>query len=155
MASEAQLLAMGLSSKDINDGTFINSGKWPEKAALQTAIGNSTLCVDKPEGDELFVVAKPTTNLQLAKCNLMIPVAKVSAIIPAGNTSLVLDEEAILAKREGAEWSLEKMTWSKGDTKDSKYMKVASSPDTYADPQYFDYVPIKVRNATATFRESY
>ena len=47
------------------------------------------------------------------------------------------------------------MTWSKGDTKDSKYMKVASSPDTYAVPQYFDYVSINVRNATATFKESY
>ena len=77
MASEAQLLAMGLTPKDTtNDETFINSGKWPEKRALQTAIANSTLCEDKPEGDELFAVAKPIVNLQLAKCNLMILLKK-------------------------------------------------------------------------------
>ena len=60
MASEAQLLAMGLSPKDNQDGTFINSGKWPEKAALQTLLGKSTLGVDKPDGDEIFAVAQPT-----------------------------------------------------------------------------------------------
>ena len=79
------------------------------------------------------------------------PIAKISAIVVAGNpdgTNKAIEEEAALTKKEGAEWSLEKLTWSKGDTKESKYMKVASNPDSYAVPQYFDYVPVKDYSTT-------
>ena len=38
MASEAQLLAMGLSPKENEDGTFMISSNWTEKAALHTLV---------------------------------------------------------------------------------------------------------------------
>ena len=41
------------------------------------------------------------------------PIAKISAIVVAGNpdgTNKAIEEEAALTKKEGAEWSLEKLT---------------------------------------------
>ena len=77
---------MGLMPKDnLNDERLFNSCEWDRKAELRTAIINSDLSEDKAEGDELFAIAKLTTNLQLAKCNLMIPIAKISAIVVHGN----------------------------------------------------------------------
>ena len=105
MAFEAQLLAMGLSPKENEDGTFMSSSDWTQKAALHTLVKKSTLGEDKPNGEELFAVAKATANSDLAKCNMMIPIAKVAAVLPAGSANLVLEDEAILAKREGAEWN--------------------------------------------------
>ena len=46
-----------------------------------------------------------------------------------------IPEEFLLAKKEGAEWIMKNLTWSKDETKDSKHMKVASNPDTYAVPE--------------------
>ena len=57
MASEAQLLAMGLTPKDnLNDERLKNSSEWDRKEELRTAIIDSDLCEDKPEGDELFAI---------------------------------------------------------------------------------------------------
>ena len=88
----------------------------------------------------------------------MIPIALVSASVEAGNAdgnATPIDAETILAKREGAEWSKDKLTYSKGETKDSKHMIVASEPEDYTVPQYYEYVPIKVRNAIPAFKDKF
>ena len=64
-------------------------------------------------------------------------------------TDKAIPEEFLLAKKEGADWSQKYLTWSNGETKDSKHMKVASNPNTYAVPDYHNYVPVQVRNAQA------
>ena len=61
MALEAQLLAMGLTPKDHNDEKLMNANDWNRKN-LHAAILTSTLCLDKPSGDELFATAKPTAS---------------------------------------------------------------------------------------------
>ena len=70
-------------------------------------------------------------------------------------TNKAIPEEFLLAKKEGAEWSMTNLTWSKGETKDSNHMKVASNPDTYAVPKYHNCVPIQVRNTEASFTNKF
>ena len=57
MASEAQLLAMGLTPSNHNDEKLMNANDWNRKGDLHAAVIDSTLCQDKPSGDELFNTA--------------------------------------------------------------------------------------------------
>ena len=45
----------------------------------------SDLCEDRPEGHELIAEARPVGQANPPTCNLMIPIAIVSAVIPGGN----------------------------------------------------------------------
>ena len=120
MASEAQLLAMGLTPKDVdNDETVMNANDWQRKRELRAAVIKSDMCENKPSGDELFSTAKPTLP-GTAKCNIMVPIAKLTAVVVEGNedgSNKAIPEEVILAKKEGAEWSLRNLTWSNGETR--------------------------------------
>lgn len=155
MASEAQLLAMGLTPQDVdNDETLMNAAGWQRKREFLAAVIKSDMCKNKPSGDEFFSTTKPTVP-GAAKCNIMVPIVKLTAVVVEGNedgSNKAIPEEVILAKKEGAEWSLQNLTWSNGETKESKHMNVASNPNTYAIPEYFDYVPIQVRNSATAFK---
>ena len=161
MATEAQLWAMGLSPKDPmkSDVVLKNIKDWTERRKFQTAINNSDLCEDKPEGPKLFATTNATAaDRLLHKCNLIIPIAMVSATVQQGNedgTPKSLAAEAILAQKEGAEWSIENLTYSDGETKYYKHMKVASEPEVYIVPKYYEYVPIKARNAIPAFKDKF
>ena len=144
---------MGLTPADDYDEKLMNANDWNRKEELHAAIIASTLCQDKLSGDELFATTRPTSS-GAAKCNMVIPIAKLSAVVTEGNpdnSDKAIREEFLLCKKEGAEWNSKNLTWSNGETKESKHMKVASNPNTYAVPEYFDYVPIQVRNAEAGF----
>ena len=84
MASEAALLrAMSLTARDeLNDVVLSDRRSFLDKANFQTEILASTLCEDKQKGPELFAVARPD---KVPICHLIVPIALVSASIPAGN----------------------------------------------------------------------
>ena len=82
----AQLYAMGLSPKDTQNDIALKPMKnWTEKRKFQTKILTSDLCEDRPDGPELFAVAQHAGQATPPTCNLMIPIAIVSAVIPGGN----------------------------------------------------------------------
>ena len=101
MASEAALLrAMSLTPRDeLNDAVLSDRRSWDERRRFQREILSSTICEDKPEGPELFATVVSST---VPICHLMVPIALVSASIPAGNTdgtAKELAKEPILAKK--------------------------------------------------------
>ena len=102
MASKDQLLAMGLTPYDHNDEKLMNANDWNRKKQLHAAVLASTLCQDKPSGDEHFATTKPTSP-GAAKCNIVIPIAKLSAVVTEGNpdkTDKAISEEFLLAKKK-------------------------------------------------------
>ena len=56
-----------------------------------------------------------------------------------------IKEEFFYCKKETAEWIKKYLTYSNGDTKDAKHLKLASNPNTYTVTDYHSYVPIQVK----------
>ena len=150
---------MGLTPKDEqNDVSLRTMRDWKGKREFQTKILASTLCEDKPDGPELFAVVKPTGNSPPPTCNLMIPIALVNAKIPNGKGDGIpkeIAQEVILAKRQGAEFTKENLTYSRPEIKDYVHMNIAYETEVYPVENYFEYVPVHVRNAATDFKEKY
>ena len=108
---------------------------------------------DKPTSDELWATVQPT-SAGAAKFNMIICLAKISAVVTGGGANDAdkpLYEEFFIYRKEAAEWIQKYLTYSNGDTKDPKYLKLASNPNTYTITDYHSYVPIQVKNASTTY----
>ena len=157
MASEAALLrVMSLTPKDeINDVVLQDRRFFTERGNFQTEVLASTLCDDKPQGPDLWGT---TPSHDVPICHMLVPLALVSASIPGGNqdgSAKELPKEPILAKSQGAEWSLENISYSPAQEKTYKHVHVASTPAVYSVETYFKHVPVQVRNDIPAFKDKF
>ena len=75
-------------------------------------------------------------------------IARLSAHVPQGGTDNAdanIPEEAFLVKKEGGEWALKHITWSEGESRASKHLKIASNQDIYSVSNYAQFVPNQAR----------
>lgn len=85
---------------------------------------------------------------------MIICLTKISVVVTGGGANDAdkpLNEEFFFSKNEAAEWIQRYLTYSNGDTKDAKHLKLVSNSNTYTITDYHSYVPIQVRNASATY----
>ena len=68
-----------------NDSKLENEFDWDERNSIHTELENSTLVENRPSHNEFFERAEQTT-LSNIRCNLAVPVLKLSAVIIRGNT---------------------------------------------------------------------
>ena len=86
---------------------------------------------------------------------MLVPIALVSTSIPGGDkdgSPKEIPKEYILPKSQGAEWSLENISYSPAQEKLYKQLNVASSPTVY---RINNYVPVQVRNAIPAFTDKF
>ena len=55
---------------------------------------------------------------------------------------VVLTGDTYLFKKEGKVWIEKNLTWSQGQTKETKELNLASRPHGYSINNYYNYVPI-------------
>ena len=143
MASHAsQLDAMGLSPTVVSD-EIVSRNSYTRRLALQTAI-KTTAQPDLPTGDDFFST-KAQVHMQAARCNIPIHIVLCSATIQgagANGADVVLTGDTYLFKKEGKVWIEKNLTWSQGQTKETKELNLASRPDGYSINNYYNYVPI-------------
>ena len=108
-----------------------------------------------------FEIAENTSERQFVPCYLPVPVLKINGTIlnklsRAGNKTIHVKEMISWAMEEAAEWCKEYTTFDTIKGKDLMCdMKVASSPESYAVPDYNEYVPVNVINAEEKYKRLY
>ena len=85
-------------------------------------------------------------------------VARLKAFVPQGgpaNADLDMDEEGFLVKKKLAEWSKKQMFFTKAASKTSSHLDVAAPKSSYLIPNYDEYIPIQILDATQFINEYY
>ena len=72
---------------------------------------------------------------------------------PRGDVDI--PEEAFIVKEEVAVWIRKHLTWSHGESRASKHLKVASNPDTYSVRDYAQFIPTQVLDTRTYFDAFY
>ena len=129
--SASQLDDMGL-SPTVRGDEIVPSNGYARRLTLQNAI-KATAHSDMPSRDDFFNT-KVQVHRQAARCNMPIQIVTCSATIQgagANGANVVLAGETYLMKKEGTEWIQKNLTWSSGQTKDTKELNLASLPDGY------------------------
>ena len=104
---ENQLQGMDLVQRGPNDSKLENEFDWDERNSIHTELENSTLVENRPSHNKFFERAEQTT-LSNIRCNLAVPVLKLSAVVIRGNTDGTnkrIQAEYTWAMIEAAEWS--------------------------------------------------
>ena len=60
---------------------------------------------------------------------------------------VVLTGDTYLFKKEGKVWIEKNLTWSQGQTKETKELNLASRPHGYSINNYYNYVPILLQDS--------
>ena len=141
-----QLEAMGLSDKVLGDINPMHRD-YAIRLGYQNAI-IATNHPDRPSGNEFFNTAQ-TINNHAARCNMPSLIVICSAtIVGAGTagTNIVLDPETYYMKKEGKAWIEKYLTWNNGESKDTRNMQLASSPNSYSVDEYYEYLSQTMRS---------
>ena len=112
----------------------------------------------KPPHNRYFEREELTTPYNI-KCYLVVPVIKLSAVVTRGNTDGTdkrIPAEYTWAMIEAAEWSKKQLHYEEIKVKgSSNKVKYASSPETYSVPEYYEYIPVQVKNAEPIFKQKF
>ena len=141
-----QLDAMGLSDRAQGDIHPMH-----KDYAIRLQYQNAIIATDHPDrpcGNEIFSTAQSTSN-HAARCNLPSPIVICSATIlgagPAG-ANIVLAPDTYYMKKEGKAWIEKYITWNNGESKDTRNMQLASSPNSYSVDEYYEYLSQTMRS---------
>ena len=156
----SRLLRMGL-TKLTKDDTFLeHEEEWDEREFLYEALRGSRLVDKKPAGN-FFEIAAPTDDKVYVSCHLTVPILSIKAQAWQNNmdgtpVKLELEAEYDWAMEEAAEWSKEYLKFDEVSHKD-KYspFRLASDPETYSVPNYYEYIPADVRNAEEKYKTKF
>ena len=118
----------------------------------------SELLENKPKGT-YFEIAENPGDKQYIPCHLMIPVVVLEATIKNNLSSIINDQDVKIeaeytwAMEEAAEWNKEYMTFDEIKAKGQMIsLKHASDPETYPVSNYYEYIPVHVRNAEEKYK---
>ena len=147
---------MDLVKRGPNDSKIENEYEWNERANIHTALENSTLVENRPSHNKFFEKEEQTTQGNL-RCNLAIPVLKLSAVVTRGNldgSNKPIAAEYTWATAEAAEWSKKKLHHEDIKIKGLLVpVKYASDPESYSVPRYYEYIPVQVKNAENDYKQ--
>mgnify|MGYP003314670161 CR=1 FL=1 len=113
---------------------------------------------NRPSHNKFFEKEEQTTQGNL-RCNLAIPVLKLSAVVTRGNSdgsNKPIAAEYTWATVEAAEWSKKQLHHEDIKTKGSSLpVKYASDPESYSVPRYYEYIPVQVKNAENDYKQKF
>ena len=153
-----RLQGMGLVRLEDGDRFIENEYEWKERKTLYDALVKTDLFDVKPKG-VYFEVAEDKSEKANIPCNLVIPVLLIEATIPGGlsdKSPKKIAAEYTWAMAEAAEWSKEQLHYEEIKVKGEHLaIKYASDPETYSVPNYYEYIPVQVKNAENDYKQKY
>ena len=143
-----QLDAMGLSQADPSD-EVLSGGSFARRLALQNAV-KTTNQPGLPANQDVFFATANGTQTRSARCHMPINLIHCTATISgagAAGVDLVLAGDTYIFMKENKDWIQQNLTWSQGQTKDTRDLNLGSRPDGYSVNKYFRFIPKTVRNS--------
>ena len=155
---ENQLQGIFLVARSVNDCKIENEFEWDERKNVHTALELSTLVENRPSHGKFFEKEEQDTMSNL-RCNIVIPVLKLSAVVVGGNTdgsNKPIPAEYTWATKEAAVWSKKQLHHEEVKIKgSSQSLKYASELESYSIPRYYEFIPIQVKNAESTYKQKF
>ena len=152
MASNSNLLAMGLTPQDASD-EHIRFGNNAKRATLMESVK-----ITEPslaEYSSLWKKEATTSVVNHAPCQVPIWLAKVSAVVIGGHADGVQDKPLAaryyLCKDETAAWAKKYLKFSIENSNNKVGLRSTAPSDTYDVKQYDRYIPQMVRDAAAKY----
>ena len=152
---EIRLQRMGLTKLTAVDTFVEHEEEWDSRNYLHEALKKSDHITNKPAGNYFEIVANPEDNIYVS-CHLVIPVVVIKATFKNLGVNVRMEAEYDWAMEEAAEWSKEYLKFDEVSHKD-KYspFRLASDPETYSVPNYYEYIPADVRNAEEKYKTKF
>ena len=136
---------------------IVDDEDYTKKNELYEALRDSEILEKKPITAP-FEIAENPGDKDYIPCHLPVPILKIEGTIlkPLSKTNKVTKVPAqyTWAMEEAAEWCKEYITFDevKGKSSFSSF-KIASNPETYAVPEYNEYIPTHVVNAEEKYKK--
>ena len=164
-SEEVRLQRMGLVQlPDKKSDEAVGEENFTLRAELYDKLKTSALTDKKAfAGNKAaFEIAECNSNREYVPCYLPVPVLKITGMYPnklsksSRDKNVHVDEMVSWAMEEAAEWCKEYTTFDTIKGRDMMQdMKVASSPETYAVPDYNEHIPVNVINAEEKYKKLY
>ena len=141
--------------------TVVEDEDYIKRTELLDALKSSDMCENKPRGDDApFEVKECTSDKEYISCHLPVTILKIGGTIlnklSKSTPMKKVPAQYTWAMEETGEWCKEQLTHDV--VKGKNYMadfKIASNPETYALPDYTEYVPNHVINAEEKYKQLY
>ena len=157
---EIRIQRMGLAQlPEVTTYLIVDDEDYTQKNTLFESLKESTIVEKKPT-KALFEIAENPGDKDYIPCHLPVPVLRIEGTIlnklSVSNKIKKVDPHHTWAMEEAAKWCKEYITFDeiKGKNLMAPF-KIASDPETYAVPNYNEYIPIHVINAEEKYKQIY
>ena len=151
-----KILAMGLTPKDAAD-EVVRFTNYDRKTALHVSVKQTDTGLS--DGGTLFRKTETSPQLNQVGCKVPIWIAKVSAVVTAGEpdgvTDKIIPAMFYLCKEETSSWAKQYLKFSSETENNKARLKSTASENSYSLTSYNNYIPKVVRDAADKYRTKF
>ena len=156
MASDSNLVAMGLTPKDPTD-EYVRFGNHDKRTTFMNAVKNTDTSL--ADYQEIWATGNTSDGVNKADCNVPIWLAKVSAVVTEGHADgkqdKALNARYYLCKEETAVWAKKHLKFSIETVNNKLGLRSTAPSSNYNIKKYDEYIPKAIRDATAKYKTKF